>query len=234
MRELYNEGKLNELQSRFYQPTRPVEELYDLEKDPFEINNLAEDPKYAKKLKTMRLQLYAWMDNTNDVGIIPEPILEDMGKKYGNKYTAMKQPEYANIHKRLILVIEAGEKQEINYLLKSAGSDEPAERYWAVTWLGVNKVPSTLDKVKAMTEDKDPAVRIAANLALYKIDPTYDPLPELGKLAENRNLIAGMYAMSAIEQTGIRTDAVKAIAKKATESPYDFTQRYGKYLMNAE
>ncbi len=234
MRELYEAGKLNELQSRFYQPTRPVEELYDIEKDPFQIHNLASDPAYKKELKKLRSELYAWMDEINDGGIIPEPILEDLGKKYGNKYSAMKHPDNDGIQKRLIRVIEAGENKDIEVLLKSAESKDPAERYYAVTWLGVNKVKSAEKLVISLTKDEDASVRIASNLALYKINPSYDPIPALGELVKNRNLIAGMYAMSAIEQTGIRNAEVKAIAEKATESKYDFTQRYGKYLMKAE
>jgi hypothetical protein len=40
-----------------------------------------------------------------------------------------------------------------------------------------------------------------------------------------------MYAMNAIEQSGIRNNEVKAIAEKAATSEYDFTQRYGNYLV---
>jgi arylsulfatase A-like enzyme len=231
-RELLKSGKLNELQARFYQPTRPAEELYDLENDPFEINNLASNPNYKMELVGLRAQLYSWMAETNDPGLIPEPYLEELGKKYGNKYTAMKQPEYADIQNRLIQIIEAGEKQNISVLLGAINSKEPSERYWATTWLGVNKVGSSRDKVKTLTTDKDPSVRIAANLALYKIDPGFDPIPALSKEVSHKNLIVGMYAMNAIEQTGIRNEAVRAIAETASKSKYEFTKRFGRYLMD--
>ena len=233
MRELFNSGKLNELQARFYQPTRPDEELYNLENDPYEINNLAADSKYKSELMKMRSVLYKWMDETNDAGLIPEPILEDLGKKYGNKYTAMKQPELTDIQKRLIQIIESGEKQNNAVLLEKIKAEEPSERYWAVTWLGVNKVNSAKVQVTALTQDKNPSVRIAANLALYKIDQTYNPIPALGKEVNHKNLIVGMYAINAIEQTGIRNDEVKEIAQIASKSKYDFTMRFGKYLMEA-
>ena len=74
-------------------------------------------------------------------------------------------------------------------------------------------------------------MRIAANLALYKIDPGYDPIPALSKEVSHKNLIVGLYAMSAIEQTGIRNDAVKAIAEIAAVNEYDFTRRYANYLI---
>jgi hypothetical protein len=231
MRKLYNMGKLNELQSRFYRPTRPIEELYDLEHDPYEINNLANDPKYKVELINMRSVLYEWMEEINDPGLIPEPILEDLGKKFGNKYTAMKQEKYSDIQKRLIKIIEAGESRNIDYLLARINSEDPSERYWAITWLGVNKCKSAKELVILLCSDKNPTVRIAANLSLFKIDSTYNPIPALSKDIDNKNLIVGMYVMSAIEQTGIRNDEVKVAAEKAVNSKYEFTMRYGKYLL---
>jgi hypothetical protein len=228
---LFNNGALNELQASFYQPTRPPEELYDLENDPYEINNLANGPKYKPELEKMRYVLYKWMTEINDPGLIPEPILEDFGKEHGNKYTALKQPEYADIQIRLIQIIEAGEKGNIDYLVEKVNSKDPSERYWAVTWLGVNKAQSVKDKVTVLCGDDNPTVRIAANLALYKIDPTYNPILLIGEELHNNNLIVSMYAMSAIEQTGIRSAEVKTIAEKASKSKYEFTMRYGKYLL---
>lgn len=231
MRELFQAGKLNELQSRFYQPTRPTEELYDLENDPMELNNLATDPKYKKQVAQMQKALYKWMKETNDQGLIPEPILEDLGKKYGNKYSAMKQPELEDIHKRLIKIIEAGEDNNIPVLMEASNSKDPSERYWAVTWLGVNKVKNAKTKVISLTVDINPAVRVAANLALYKIDSGFNPIPALAKELDNENLIVGMYAINAIEQTGIRNAEVKKVAEKALDSEYEFTMRFGKYLV---
>lgn len=230
MRELYEAGKLNELQSSYYQPTRPPEELYDVKNDPFEINNLATNPKYKKQLTNLRKSLYNWMDKNNDQGLIPEPILEDLGKEYGNKYYAMKQAKYTDIQKRLIKIIEAGEKGNINVLKEAAKSEDPSERYWAATWLGVNKVKSEEKMIKGLTADKNPTVRIAAKLALYKINPTYNPIPYLADELNDPNLIVGMYAMNAIEQTGIRNAEVHAVAEKAAKSNYEFTMRFGKYL----
>lgn len=229
-RGLWENGSLNELQARFYLPTRPPEELYDLENDPFEIDNLAGDPANNEVLSSLRGRLYEWMAETNDPVLIPEPLLEDLGKLFGNKFTAMKQEGMDQLRKNLIHIVESGEQQNNEVLLKTLNSAEPAERYWALTWLGVNRDEGARDQVAALTSDPDPSVRIAANLALYKIDPSYDPIPALGQEVNHRNLIVGMYAMSAIEQSGIRNDAVKAIAEIAAQSKYEFTKRYGNYL----
>lgn len=47
---------------------RPKEELYDLVADPFELRNLAVDPKHAEPLKKLATELDAWMKAQGDLG----------------------------------------------------------------------------------------------------------------------------------------------------------------------
>ncbi len=44
----------------------PVFELYDLEADPYEFNNLAMDSKLAPKLSRLQQELQSWRERTND------------------------------------------------------------------------------------------------------------------------------------------------------------------------
>jgi arylsulfatase A-like enzyme len=76
LRDLYAEGKLNEAQSLIMAEIRPEEELYDLSKDPWEIHNLADEPKHLAKLREMRATLGNWIIETDDQGRFPES--EDM------------------------------------------------------------------------------------------------------------------------------------------------------------
>jgi N-sulfoglucosamine sulfohydrolase len=78
-RKYYEAGKMNEAQSFVWSPTRAPEELYDLEKDPFEINNLANDPKYAQVLKEHQNILSHWIEETGDQGQYPETTLALQG-----------------------------------------------------------------------------------------------------------------------------------------------------------
>ena len=66
------EGTLNENQMHWFRETKEVEELYDLEKDPYELNNVAEDPEYADVLEELRNVHIQWMKDINDPGPIPE------------------------------------------------------------------------------------------------------------------------------------------------------------------
>ena len=131
MRALYAAGKLNDLQSRFFTTPRPPEELYDLKADPYETTNLAGNAARKSTLKTLRNALYKWMVDSGDPGLIPEPVLEDLGKQYGSKLAAMKQSALLKLIPRLIAIIEAGERKD-SYAVRRAltTAADPSEAYW--------------------------------------------------------------------------------------------------------
>jgi N-sulfoglucosamine sulfohydrolase len=49
---------------------RPREELYDLERDPNELKNVAVDPKYGDVLKDLRGRLRDWQEKTKDPWVV--------------------------------------------------------------------------------------------------------------------------------------------------------------------
>ena len=69
---LAERGELSPAQQHFMKQTRPPEELYDLEADPYEINNLATDSHYDTVRSELAAQLDAWITETGDMGEIPE------------------------------------------------------------------------------------------------------------------------------------------------------------------
>ena len=71
MQVLYKKGELTPEQAVFMKPNRPKEELYDLEKDPFEMRNLAANPDFSAELVRLRLALDKWLAE-NDKGVYPE------------------------------------------------------------------------------------------------------------------------------------------------------------------
>ena len=73
MRKLHSEGKLTPVQALFMAPRKPLEELYDIQNDPYEINNLADSQQHQKTLNKMRKILDKWIKDTGDKGQFPEP-----------------------------------------------------------------------------------------------------------------------------------------------------------------
>lgn len=61
-------GELNAAQSPFMADKKPQEELYDLEKDPFELKNLADDIAFAEIKASLKKELAAWRKSINDNG----------------------------------------------------------------------------------------------------------------------------------------------------------------------
>jgi N-sulfoglucosamine sulfohydrolase len=76
--ELNQQNQLSGDAAYIFMDTKPVEELYDLHTDPYEVNNLAENPKYTQRLKTYRNELARWQLAIGDKGFIPEHDLIEM------------------------------------------------------------------------------------------------------------------------------------------------------------
>jgi hypothetical protein len=98
LKELYDKGELNEVQSHFAGPDRPAEEFYDLQEDPFETKNLVHSVKreHAIALAEHRDILSRWILETDDKGRFPESedALRAVLDRWGDKAV---NPEYDEV-----------------------------------------------------------------------------------------------------------------------------------------
>ncbi len=79
MLRLDAEGKLTGPQKSWMAYSRPPEELYDVKADPFQINNLVNDPKLKTVLEDLRKRHKEWTIETSDMGHLNEPeMIEQM------------------------------------------------------------------------------------------------------------------------------------------------------------
>ncbi|MBN7810279.1 sulfatase [Algoriphagus sp. H41] len=70
--DLHQKGVLDENQDRWFAQSKPQEELYDTQSDPWEFVNLAEDPMHADKLAEMRMAHEEWLLAYGDLGALDE------------------------------------------------------------------------------------------------------------------------------------------------------------------
>ena len=75
---LHLQNKLSENHNFWFRVPKFAEELYDLENDPFELNNLSNNSLYHDKLKELSAVLDSWIDEIDDLGRIPEKELYKM------------------------------------------------------------------------------------------------------------------------------------------------------------
>jgi arylsulfatase A-like enzyme len=76
IKELGAQGKLTDWQKNFYlSPRMPEEELYDMDADPWSMNNLVNSskPEDQAALKKLRAALDQWLVDSDDQGRFPEP-----------------------------------------------------------------------------------------------------------------------------------------------------------------
>ena len=82
MNILNMEGKLTPEQAAFFAPTKPEYELFDLRKDPHEVNNVADDPAYKKVRAKLLAELNDWRENViEDDGVAEDFRAKDIFPK---------------------------------------------------------------------------------------------------------------------------------------------------------
>lgn len=164
----WQEGKCNTVQSVYWN-TKPVEELYDTENDPWEVHNLAGDPAFRDILQSMRKALTHWMIEIKDVGLIPETEYDLYSGKQ-SMYDYMRSDSCP-----FPLLIQAsgwailGNPEDVQTGLEYLHNGDCSVRYWGVTGLLVRKEAATsaIPHLKKAGNDPSAAVASLAAEALY-------------------------------------------------------------------
>lgn len=72
---LWLAGALAPEQAKWFKTPKPEEELYDLQQDPYELNNLAEEAALQDTLVFLRNRMDRWIMESNDLGQTSEKVL---------------------------------------------------------------------------------------------------------------------------------------------------------------
>jgi len=174
------EGKLEGPPTLFFEPTKPLEELYDCDADPHNIRNLAGDPKYEAVLREHRSAHIDWLHKTRDLGFLPEyEMLERVegGTPFEMGRDAAKYP----LEKVFAAASLVGSGTDAaSQILANLGENDPAVRFWAVlglTALGDDARPSAERLADTMNKDSSPVVRLIAAEGLLRIGTDADVMP---------------------------------------------------------
>jgi uncharacterized sulfatase len=133
-RQLYHEGKLSEHQ-KFFWELKPTEELYDLETDPFEMNNLADSKQYQSKRQELQTALRNHQREIRDVQIFPEAMMLKRSEEttpYHWGHT-LKQDDYDKI--LYAAEFATDRKIGIKEITVLSNDSEESVRYWSLIGL---------------------------------------------------------------------------------------------------
>ena len=199
----FRNGELNEIQSRFWKP-KPAEELYDVESDPHNINNLAPKPEYEVVLRKMREANRTWLLESNDVGFIPEPMILEIAKQQP-LYSYARAGKYDL--ERIMQTAELASSKDVSAipeLKKRLADPDPVVRYWAVTGCTVlgGDAMSAKSQLLKLLQDSELTVRIAAAEALYVLSEKAKPINALRDALKSDNLMARVQALNVLENMG--------------------------------
>lgn len=128
-------GKASEVQARFFAPKGWTEELYDMEKDPDNVNNLIENPEYREVADRMHVALQGWQVKIHDSGLLPES--EMVRRAAANKltiYDLVRDPKLYDLPALLGAADLALAKDPANLPKLTALLDSPdcGLRYWGI------------------------------------------------------------------------------------------------------
>jgi N-sulfoglucosamine sulfohydrolase len=187
---------------RFFWETKAPEELYDTAADPWEVNNLADDPKCAEKLERMRAANQAHLLRIRDSGFLHES--EFAALSAGSSMYDYVRDDALYPLERILSAAEtatSGDLEQPLVLERMLGSDIMALRYWgAVGCAVIGEAAEPLQvALTERLEDESESVRIAAAEALLRLGGSEPAMSVLVESLGSKNPYAALQAANVLE-----------------------------------
>ena len=129
-RSLYDEGKLNAIQAQFFEP-RSFEQLFDIDEDPYETRNLANESDLKETVLQLRKKLLGHAKEMCDLSFYPESFLVQNAFENPAKFgqdNKLQIASYIDVASLGLLPFEKA-KQPLEAALRSS---DPWQRYWGL------------------------------------------------------------------------------------------------------
>jgi uncharacterized sulfatase len=263
LRRAQREGKLEGPTALFFRQTKPVEELYDLETDPYELENLADTASHRQTLTRLRGELDRWMSEVGDLGLVPEHELADWLES-GSK----SPPEGTQIGYQKMEGWVGGSEvfgKGINAWIDQLNGEDPLTRYRAIKsigLIGLEAVPVLLASLsdwddavafwgarslgdlgmrapeitRALEESLDReawGLRLGAAYALVKLGEGLSAEPTLLDAMIDSNPFVRLRAMETLEKLEPKSDKVRAALELALQDSDKYIVRMAEHSLAA-
>ena len=237
--KLYNEGKLNQKQRQFFEFKSP-EVLYNIDRDPHEINDLSSGPEYQKILIKMRELLREKLADLPDLSFYPEPYLLDFAINNPVAFGKNNQQEIMELIAVADLNLFSFNKVQ-GKIKQALISKNPWKRYWGLivcTSFG-NKAKKFVPIIKdLLNQDQENLVRARAMEYLMLNQEYFDiriikEILKKSKSETEANLILNSLALVKSLNSQIKLDLSKQIfPPEWYDKPNDLVNRRWDYLIS--
>jgi len=232
----YRAGKCNDVQARYF-GSKPVEELFDTENDPWEVHNLANDPAYADRLVAMRMACMEMAVSIRDAGFIPET---ERIIRAGEKsiYDFMRSPDlpYNEILGSAV-VASLRQADNLELLRDMLKHDDSAIRYWGIQgllMLGEDAVPALGEIGEAAFDDSWNVSAVAAEI-LYRMGMKAKAVEAYQRILDCDQDMVRTIALNSIDDMGGSAeeflDLCKLVPPKYEKPEYQYDIRALQGLM---
>ncbi|MGJ8696290.1 MAG: sulfatase-like hydrolase/transferase [Verrucomicrobiaceae bacterium] len=223
----------------FMADRKPVEEFYDLQNDPHEINNLVNDPAQKENLTRFRKAHTAWIKDTRDLGLIPEPEMEIREKQFGSRYGILAETKDTTLPERLgsMANLASSGPQALPKLLAGLNDKDSSVRYWAATGIGnvgIRSEESVIACLALLEKETSTVVRIATARALLRMKAEEKAaLAELSKSLESPEQWSRLHAAIALDEADEQArPALPALKKALKNQPNKYIVRVTNKAVN--
>ena len=214
---LADSGTLSGPQAVFMARSKPTEELYDTQTDPFEVRNLAGSAEHRDVLERLRRARREWMEEIVDLGLLPEA---DLRTRFGSEapYAAVRRDPGLYPLRRIADAADLANARDpatVSRLVALLGENDAAIRYWGAIGLGSLIGDETVKETAARAAagalgDSAPWVRVAAADALCRLGRAEKALPTLVEAMKDRNPWVRLQAINVLDR--LDSDARSALS----------------------
>ncbi len=229
-------GKTNAAQSAFFE-ARPYEELYDIENDQYQINNLVSDTQFSKVKGQLSQALTQWQLDIGDTGFIPELMLQDADET-GHAYSYSQSEDYPiTTIMALVEKVNTTPNTHREAFLEALASDNTVIQFWAAQgFLNVNPLSAkeTITLKKRMG-DARPEIGMVLAEVLFQNDEQDHAIAFLNDMLNDEKLMNRVQALNAISRFSAVPKELKEKLKEigaqqeGRKRPYD--ARIANYLL---